>query len=77
MTRTQPTLAANLAYLSAETRVPAASVLAIRVAVTLSKWTTRRRTRLALSQLNDHQLRDVGLTRDEASCEARRVFWRA
>ena len=67
----------HLAYLTAQNRMPAASVLAVRVAAVLSKWATRRRTRLALKQLSDHQLRDVGLTPADASFEARRVFWRA
>ncbi|WP_415402730.1 DUF1127 domain-containing protein [Tateyamaria sp. SN3-11] len=67
----------NLAYLTAQTRMPAASVLAVRIAVVLSKWATRRRSRLALKQLSAHQLRDVGLTPADADFEARRVFWRA
>ncbi|WP_299725530.1 DUF1127 domain-containing protein [uncultured Tateyamaria sp.] len=69
--------AQHLAYLSAQTRIPAASVIALRVAVTMSKWATRRRERLALKLLDDHLLRDVGLTPDEAYRESRRVFWRA
>ncbi|MEO0379288.1 MAG: DUF1127 domain-containing protein [Pseudomonadota bacterium] len=77
MTRTTLTPAHHLAYLTAQTRMPAASVLAVRVAVVLSIWATRRRTRLALKQLSDHQLRDVGLTPADAYVEARRVFWRA
>ena len=67
----------HLAYLTAQNRIPAASVIAVRVAVVLSKWATRRRSRLALQQLTPDQLRDVGLTPAEASIEARRVFWRA
>jgi uncharacterized protein YjiS (DUF1127 family) len=67
----------HLAYLTAQTRIPAASVLAVRVAVVLSIWATRRRTRLALSQLSKEQLRDVGLTPADAFHEARRVFWQA
>ena len=67
----------HLAYLTAQPRMPAASVLALRIAVVLSKWATRRRTRLALRQLSAHQLRDVGLTPADALIEAQRVFWRA
>lgn len=66
----------HLAYLTAQNRIPAASILAVRVAVMLSKWATRRRTRAALNQLPPHLLRDVGLTRAEALAESRRVFWR-
>ncbi|MEX0369653.1 MAG: DUF1127 domain-containing protein, partial [Tateyamaria sp.] len=69
--------ASHLAYLTAQNRIPAASIVALRVAVMVSKWATRRRSRLALRQLDAHLLRDVGLTPAEADFEARRVFWRA
>lgn len=69
--------ASHLAYLSAQTSIPAISLLAVRVAVVFSKWATRRRTRLALRSLTPDQLRDVGLTPSDAYIEARRVFWRA
>lgn len=69
--------ASHLAYLTAQNRIPAASVFALRVAVVLSKWVQRRRSRVALHQLPPHLLRDVGLTQAEAEIEARRVFWRA
>ncbi|WP_299686857.1 DUF1127 domain-containing protein [uncultured Tateyamaria sp.] len=68
--------ATHLAYLTAQNRIPVASVVAVRVAVLLSKWAMHRRSRLALKDLPDHLLRDVGLTRAEADTESRRVFWR-
>lgn len=71
------TPASHLAYLTAQNRIPAASVIALRIAVVLSKWAERRRSRLALRQLDPHLLRDVGLTPAEAEYEAWRVFWRA
>jgi len=55
---------------------PLAAQLAVNFAVCVTKWATRRRTRLALSQLEPWQLSDVGLTPDEAFDESRRVFWR-
>lgn len=69
------TPATHLAYLTAQTRIPVGSIWAVRVAVLLSQWTTRQRTRATLKDLPDHLLRDVGLTRAEAAFEARRVFW--
>ncbi|MEM8653910.1 MAG: DUF1127 domain-containing protein [Pseudomonadota bacterium] len=69
--------ASHLAYLTAQNRIPATSVVALRIAVVLSKWAQRRRSRLALHQLPPHLLRDVGLTQAEADDESRRVFWRA
>lgn len=35
----------------------------------------RYRTRRALLEMSDHQLRDIGVTREEAWREARRPFW--
>ncbi|NSX55587.1 DUF1127 domain-containing protein [Parasulfitobacter algicola] len=52
------------------------SQLAVTVAVTLVKWNERRCSRIALKHLDDHLLKDIGLNRDDALHEARRVFWR-
>jgi uncharacterized protein YjiS (DUF1127 family) len=57
--------------------LPIAAILAVKFAVCVTKWATRRRTRAALRQLETWQLRDVGLTRDDALTEASRVFWKA
>lgn len=38
-------------------------------------WLGKRRSRLALLQLTDEQLRDVGISRDEARREGLRPFW--
>ena len=35
----------------------------------------RRRSRNALRRLDDHQLADIGLSREEAEAEASRDFW--
>ena len=45
----------------------------------LSLWSlfALARQRRALAQMDEARLRDVGLTRDEANTEARRVFWDA
>ena len=56
---------------------PVLAQIAVTFAVLLTAWAMRRRSRHALSQLNDWQLADVGLTRDEAAQEASRVFWKA
>ena len=57
--------------------VPVLAVMALKFAVGLTTWTTRRRTRRALKQLEAWQLADVGLTPDMATKEASRVFWKA
>jgi uncharacterized protein YjiS (DUF1127 family) len=35
----------------------------------------RRRQRLDLFDLNDHQLRDIGLSREQVQREAGKLFW--
>jgi uncharacterized protein YjiS (DUF1127 family) len=56
--------------------MPILAVVAVRFAVLLTTWATRRRTRQALACLEPWQLADVGLTPDQAATEASRVFWR-
>lgn len=55
--------------------LPLLAVVAVKVAVCLTTWATRRRTRLALAQLQPWQLADVGLTPEQAEREASRMFW--
>ena len=66
----------HIKYLAGHRRLPAISALAVAFAVVVAKWVQNRNTRLALRQLDAHLLEDVGLTRDAATQEARRVFWR-
>jgi uncharacterized protein YjiS (DUF1127 family) len=45
----------------------------------LRRWQERIRTRRQLARLcdlDDHILRDIGLTRSELHCEAEKPFWR-
>src|SRR5215471_13863878 len=39
----------------------------VALRASLKLWRNRRRTLQALAELDEHQLRDIGLTRDEAS----------
>lgn len=63
--------------LLAQPGLPFTAALAVKFAVSVTKWATRRRTRLALRQLEAWQLADVGLTPAQARTEAARAFWRA
>lgn len=67
----------SLSVLHQSRTLPLLAVIAIRFAVCVTKWTTRRRTRFALAQLEKWQLDDVGLTSEQASTEASRMFWKA
>ena len=42
----------------------------------IARWIERARQRRALAALDDHTLRDIGITRVEAVREAGRPFWR-
>jgi uncharacterized protein YjiS (DUF1127 family) len=42
----------------------------------LATWIVRTRQRNALAGLNDHQLRDIGITRVEAARECEKPFWK-
>lgn len=49
---------------------------ALRLLVSrLRRWMERAEQRRILQEMDDYQLRDIGLARDEASAEARRPFW--
>ncbi len=48
-----------------------------RLLRTLGNWRSLRRQRAHLAELDDHILRDIGLTRDDALREAQRPVWDA
>jgi hypothetical protein len=45
-------------------------------AATFGTWLGRAQQRCALADLNDYQLRDIGLSPDDARLEASKPFWR-
>lgn len=73
MTRmTQPVLRTSLIQ---SPRLPVLAAVAIAFAYLVTVWDTRRRSRNHLSQLDDHLLRDIGVTPHQALKEAKRPFW--
>lgn len=76
MAHARPINSDTLSILS-QPGTPLLAHVAITFAVLVTKWATRRRTRLALTRLEPWMLRDVGLTPEQAATEASRVFWRA
>lgn len=40
-------------------------------------WHQRSVERHRLSELNDHMLKDIGISRDEVEAECRKPFWKA
>ena len=45
------------------------------ILLTLQMWGQRRRQRTALGDLDEHLLSDIGMTREQARCEAAKPFW--
>jgi uncharacterized protein YjiS (DUF1127 family) len=50
--------------------------LSFNLSATIRIWIARSHQRQALAELNDHLLRDIGVTRHEALREAAKPFWR-
>ena len=67
---------AALERLSAHTSLPAVSRIAVQVAWLYLLWSQRRRSRIDLSLLDDHMLRDIGLSPKDAARESSKWFWR-
>jgi uncharacterized protein YjiS (DUF1127 family) len=55
--------------------LPPLSRFLVSVALMLATWETRRRGRLALARLDDHLLRDIGLSDGRGTREAAKAFW--
>jgi uncharacterized protein YjiS (DUF1127 family) len=49
----------------------------VRMASAVSEWRRRSRDRRELAAMSDRSLRDIGLTRYDATYEASKPFWRA
>lgn len=68
--------ASNSLALPPISSLPPVSRLLVAAALTLAHWETRRRSRIALERLSDHQLKDVGLNQVAATTEISKPFWR-
>ncbi len=75
---TQPYTSAypSLSYLNTQQALPVLAQIAVKVAVLVTKWSLRHRSRKELRHLSDEQLKDIGLSRAEAHYEATLPFWR-
>ncbi len=64
-----------LIRLNAANKLPFLAAVAVRFANVVVRWETTRRTRVHLRHLDEHLLRDIGVTRAEARTESSRLFW--
>ena len=48
----------------------------IHAVALIARWLERARQRRTLAALDDHVLRDIGITRVEAEREAEKPFWK-
>ncbi len=70
----------RIAYSAAYSRSSFSARLGDALSVALATprlWVRRRHDRRALSQLDNHMLRDIGFDRAQADEMAARPFWRA
>ena len=56
-------------------QLPPVSRILVRIALTLAKWDTQRRSRLALTRLDKRLLADVGLDDIARHREIEKKFW--
>ena len=49
--------------------------VAARIAVQWERWDRNFSTRRQLRNLDEHELRDIGINRESALAEARKPFW--
>lgn len=66
---------AQITVLNAQANLPIVARLAVKFAVTMVKWDTRRKSRRSLKDLGPHLLHDIGLDRSSAQAEAAKPFW--
>jgi uncharacterized protein YjiS (DUF1127 family) len=73
--QTEPILPGGYGFLKALRFVGDVLSHAFELVEACNRTLERRRGRRALLELNDHQLDDIGITREVANSMARRWFW--
>ena len=66
---------AHLHELNAQANLPLVASLAVKFAVAVTLWDTRRKSRHTLRHLEPHLLRDIGVDVLSAQAEASKPFW--
>lgn len=73
---THATHTSSLSYLGQQSALSPLATFAVHLAVVVTKWSERRRTRMQLKDLDDHLLWDIGIDRATARKEANRPYWK-
>lgn len=76
MTHVIQTPSSSIAYLTARPTLPLTARAAIGLAVLITMWSARSRSRKQLRNLSDAQLNDIGISRRDADLQASLPFWR-
>lgn len=63
--------------LFADQPLPPFARAAFHVALVILAWEDRRQSRRGLAKLDDHLLRDIGLSQRDAESEMSKPFWRS
>lgn len=66
---------AQINVLNSQKNLPLVAGLAVKFAVIVTKWDTRRKSRRTLTNMEPHLLHDIGLDRHSAHAEASKPFW--
>lgn len=66
----------HTAYLNSRTVLPVLAQAAVAFAVLVTKWSVRHKTRKELRHLSAEQLKDIGISRQEAHYQETLPFWR-
>ncbi|OIQ36170.1 MAG: hypothetical protein BM558_14155 [Roseobacter sp. MedPE-SW] len=66
----------HASYLNSRPALPVLAQAAVAFAVLVTKWSIRHNTRKELRHLSAEQLKDIGISRQEAHYQGTLPFWR-
>jgi uncharacterized protein YjiS (DUF1127 family) len=66
----------QMSYLNSRATLPVLAQAAVAFAVLITKWSVRQRTRQHLRHLSAEQLKDIGVSREDAHYQGTLPFWR-
>ena len=66
----------HMSYLTSRASLPVLAQAAVAFAVLVTKWSMRNRTRYHLRHLTAEQLKDIGVSREDAHYQGTLPFWR-